>query len=233
MRIRNSLTLALVLGIMISCKNEPKTSKNAETSSEEMHKKNKATESINTADGVFRIVRNASVISWVGSKPAGDHNGQIKLKSGEMHLEDGKLKAAKFIADMTSITVIDLEGEDKIDLENHLKGNIEGKEDHFFNVKEYPESQFTLKSITPNGNMYKVYGELSIKGQSNPIEFNSKFDVGTKKTSVKLISEEFEIDRTKWGIEYMSKSVFDDLKERFINDEITLKVQLKAEKVSS
>jgi hypothetical protein len=46
--------------------------------------------------------------------------------------------------------------------------------------------------------------------------------------NLKLITKSFEIDRTKWGIEYMSKSIFDDLKERFIYDEIELKVVLKA-----
>lgn len=42
---------------------------------------------------------------------------------------------------MESINVEDLEGQDKIDLEKHLKGTVKGKE-HFFNVQKYPKAYF-------------------------------------------------------------------------------------------
>ena len=51
--------------------------------------------------------------------------------------------------------------------------------------------------------------------------------------AVKLISEEFNIDRTNWGIEFMSKSIFDDLKDKFISDDMQLQVNLKANKLNT
>ncbi len=224
------LPLLLFIFLLMSCKNEKEKSETV-IQEEKAPIEETATEISKTA-GVYKIDNNASKVIWKGSKPAGTHYGEIKIKDGEMKFNAGEMKAAKFTADMTSINVLDLEGEEKKDLENHLKGKIEGKEDHFFNVEKYPESQFVLKSITQNQKGYRIYGEMIIKGISNPVEFNSEIKFDDQNKTLKFITEEFEIDRTKWGIEFMSKSVFDDLKERFIDDEIKLKVELKAIKTS-
>ena len=45
-----------------------------------------------------------------------------------------------------------------------------------------------------------------------------------------LSTESFKINRTEWNINYASKSIFDDLKDKFVNDEIELVVKLKATK---
>jgi hypothetical protein len=47
---------------------------------------------------------------------------------------------------------------------------------------------------------------------------------------VTLTSETFTINRTQWNVNYSSKSVFDDLKDKFINDDIELKVTVTAKK---
>ncbi len=43
-------------------------------------------------------------------------------------------------------------------------------------------------------------------------------------------SEPFTIDRTKWNVNYGSKSIFDDLGDKFINDDSELKISIKAKK---
>lgn len=181
--------------------------------------------------GSYEVNNDESIIDWVGSKPAGKHNGQIKIKSGEIIFQNGRIKSGKFIIDMNTINVLDLEGDDKKDLENHLKGTVEGKENHFFNVAKYPKSQFIIKSVDKVENGHKVYGVLTIKEISNPIEFQAQLTFGSDNKTVKLISAPFKIDRTRWGIEFMSKSVFDDLKNKFISDDIQLQVKLKANKI--
>jgi hypothetical protein len=40
----------------------------------------------------------------------------------------------------------------------------------------------------------------------------------------------FKFDRTRWGINFMSKSVVDDVKDGIIYDEIGLSIKLVAEK---
>ena len=40
-------------------------------------------------------------------------------------------------------------------------------------------------------------------------------------------SEPFMINRTEWNVNYASKSVFDDLKDKFVEDNIELTVNVK------
>jgi hypothetical protein len=45
-----------------------------------------------------------------------------------------------------------------------------------------------------------------------------------------LNTEVFTINRTDWGVNYGSKSVFENLGDKFINDDIELKISIKANK---
>jgi polyisoprenoid-binding protein YceI len=227
------LYLGFVLILLsFSCKNEVKKEVEKTTKDQTIENSNEVkTDKGGNLSGEYILNSDSSVINWSGSKPAGKHNGKIKIKSGEIKFNNQDIISGKFTIDMTSITVLDLDGDEKSDLENHLKGNIPGKEDHFFNVKEYPEAVFILKSADRKNNNYSLYGELTIKGVANPVKFGATVDFSRDLKELKITTEDFEIDRTKWGIEYMSKSIFDDLKERFIYDDIGLKVIIKASKV--
>jgi|GEM_PF-3548867 len=48
---------------------------------------------------------------------------------------------------MTTINVLDLKGQEKENLENHLEGYANGKEDHFYNVNKYAEANFEIPSV--------------------------------------------------------------------------------------
>lgn len=61
-------------------------------------------------------------IVWEAAKPTGNHNGTINTSGGQIFIKDGKISGGNFTIDMTSITVLDLEGDDKASLEAHLKG---------------------------------------------------------------------------------------------------------------
>ena len=131
-----------------------------------------------------------------------------------------------FVIDMNSITVTDItEDEGKSDLEAHLKGT--GKEDgadHFFNVKTYPTGSFKLTSFDGTN----VTGDLTLKGKTKTISFPASLTISDNEVS--LESKPFEINRVDFGVNYASKSVFGDLKDKFINDEVELVVKLKAKK---
>ena len=68
-------------------------------------------------------------------------------------------------------------------------------------------------------------GNLKLKD----VENNVTFPVTMVKngTTVTLTSEAFTIDRSKWNVKYGSKSFFDNLGDKFINDEIELKLTIK------
>ena len=48
--------------------------------------------------------------------------------------------------------------------------------------------------------------------------------------AVSIVSKSFKINRVDFGVKYGSKSVFDNLKDKFINDDIELVVKAKATK---
>jgi len=54
--------------------------------------------------------------------------------------------------------------------------------------------------------------------------------VGIGKDMVEVTTPPFTIDRTQWGVNYGSKSVFDNLGDKFINDEVGITITLKAGK---
>jgi polyisoprenoid-binding protein YceI len=166
----------------------------------------------------------ASQIMWEGEKPTGKHHGTISLASGTIHLNNGAVEAGNFVIDMNSINVQDLEGDDKGNLEAHLKGTVEGKEGDFFNVKEFPTAKFEMTGIENN----VVKGNLTIKNKTNAIEFPAT--VTEEGDKMMLKSEPFEIDRTKWEVNYGSKSIFPSLGDKFINDAIKITVSVVATK---
>ncbi|HET8803972.1 MAG TPA: YceI family protein, partial [Aequorivita sp.] len=196
-----------------SCKN---AEKDAETTAEVAEATEMATE--------YTVDTAASQIMWEGSKPTGSHNGTIKLSSGTVHLNNGVVEAGNFVIDMNTINDEDLEGEQKTNLEAHLKGTAEGKEGDFFNVKEYPTAKFEMTGIENN----VVKGNLTIKNKTNAIEFPATVTMEGDKMMLK--SETFELDRTKWDVNYGSKSIFPNLGDKFINDTMKITVSLVATK---
>ena len=131
---------------------------------------------------------------------------------------------------MNSIVSTDMdEGQYKTNLENHLKGTVEGKEGDFFDVTKFPTGAFEITgSKAMEGGKTMLSGNLALKGQKHNISFPVK--VTTEGDMITIASEAFTIDRTKWGINYGSKSVFDNLGDKFINDDMELKITVQAKK---
>lgn len=176
----------------------------------------------------YKVDTANSTLYWVGSKPTGKHEGTIKLSAGSFGVKEDKIESGSFTLDMNSITVTDIEGEDKLHLENHLKGLEKEGEDHFFNVNKFPTSSFEITGVTTAEGKTTVQGNLTIKGISKNVSFPAT--LATTAEGATLTSEPFTINRTEWNVNYASKSVFDDLGDRFINDDIEIKLELKATK---
>lgn len=175
-----------------------------------------------------------SKLNWEGAKPTGTHTGTISLMEGNVTVDNGQVTGGAFVIDMNSITVTDLDGDMKANLENHLKGFAEGKEDHFFNVAKFPTGKFEIsKVVTLSGDAEAnstVYGNLTLRDMTKEIGFRAMITVSGDQVTVS--TPQFTIDRTQWGVNYGSKSVFDNLGDKFVNDEIGLKIDLKAGKLA-
>ena len=156
-----------------------------------------------------------SKVNWKAYKVTGSHEGTIALKSGFLTFNEETLTGGEFVIDMTSINCTDMEGEYKGKLEGHLKS------DDFFGVEANPTSTLVITKVKSSGkNSYKVTGDLTIKGKTNPITFD--FSVYGQKASASL-----KIDRALYDIKYGSTSFFEDLKDKAIYDEFDLNVTLE------
>ena len=207
------IALSLATLFFVSCKNEEKTTTEEPTISE------------GSVNGTFKVDA-ASTVTWIGKKLTGQHNGSIALKDGEFEVENGKITQGKFILNMNSISVLDLEGDEKLSLENHLKGTAKPEDsDHFFNVAKYPEASFEMTKFENVDGKDIMEGDLTIKGKTNQVKF--AVNLANTDGNVTLTSPEFEINRTLWDIKYGSKSFFDDLGDKYINDEISLQINIK------
>ncbi|HIB48792.1 MAG TPA: YceI family protein [Flavobacteriaceae bacterium] len=155
-----------------------------------------------------------SQIEWKGKKILGSHTGTIQLKDGYLEMDGENLVGGMFTVDMSTITVTDLEGENKGKLEGHLKSN------EFFGVENHPTSVLVINSATKDRNTYEVQANITIKGHTEPVTFDLEMGASAAQTS-------FKIDRTKFDIRYGSGSFADNLGDNAISDKFTLDVLLK------
>ncbi|WP_353779478.1 YceI family protein [Winogradskyella sp. 3972H.M.0a.05] len=169
-------------------------------------------------------VNTDSSIEWKGFKPTGSHNGTIAVESGVFTLTDGKIQSGTFIIDMNSIVVTDIPAEEEgnASLTGHLKSG------DFFNVEQFPNAAFEVTGMETKDGNAMLSGNLKLKDKQNNITF--PVTVSEQGDEISITSEKFTIDRSKWDVKYGSKSFFDDLGDKFINDDIELKINLTAKK---
>ncbi len=220
-KILNTLLLCIVILSLTACKNDAKEANTSDAEAAAVSESTSEKYTVNVAE---------SSVNWKGFKPTGTHEGHITLENGVFQINDGKLQSGTFLIDMNSITVTDLEaGDGKEDLEAHLKGTVEGKEDHFFDVKKFPTAAFEITGTESlAAGKTRLSGNLSIKGQKHNITF--PVTITNSGDDMKIVSDPFTIDRTKWNVNYGSKSIFDNLGDRFINDDMEISIQIVAKK---
>lgn len=162
-----------------------------------------------------KINTSKSEIKWVGKKVTGEHSGTIDFKDGVLSFKKNKLTGGNFTVDMNSIKVTDLSGDGKTNLEGHLKAA------DFFGTDKHPTAKLVFKSVksTKTANVYSVTADLTIKNITKPVTF----DLTVNKNSA---TSTFKVDRTKYGIEYNSGSVFSGLGDKAIYDDFDLTVNL-------
>ncbi|MGJ3233854.1 YceI family protein [Marivirga sp.] len=169
-----------------------------------------------------KVDTNSSQIAWVGKKVTGQHNGTVDIKEGALEMEDGQVMGGSFVIDMTTIDVLDLEGEYKGKLMGHLRS------DDFFSVEKYPTAKFVITSIDKSeatDATHFVAGDLTIKGITNKITFPANVTIENGKANAKA---SFALDRTKWEVRYGSGSFFDGLGDKMIYDDFELTVNLSS-----
>ena len=171
---------------------------------------------------IYKIDTTNSLVTWVGTKPTGRHNGLIRIQSGSISIleedtdradKEFSIKNAKIVIDMESVKVLDLVDDQlqREKLENHLRS------EDFFDTETHNTAEFELISFEPiendslvrEKNKYTIIdpthtmnGNLTIKGETFNIEVPVKADYRNLKFEA---SAKFNIDRTIWNINYKNE----------------------------
>ena len=167
----------------------------------------------------FKIDTTKSKVQWTGSKITEKHTGYIQVKSGNVIIEKGKLNGGHIVIDMQSITCDDIENKKYNNrLVRHLKG------EDFFNTTLHPEASLKIKrSIKKTTGDYRILAELTILGETHPVEFTLKM---LSKNKTYTSTGNITINRLEWGIRYGSGKFFAELGDRMIHDDFSLAFEL-------
>lgn len=173
------------------------------------------------AGDTHNLVPETSSVKWTGKKKVGEHYGKVKVDSGNVVFnKKGDISSAEIKIDMTEITCDDLSGEMNKKLVGHLKN------EDFFHVDKHNFAHFkTTKVEKIADSKYKLIGDMTIKGKTNPAEIIGLYTKGKKHH---VFKGQMKFDRTEYGIKYGSGNFFTDLGDKMILDEVSLDFVIKA-----
>ena len=204
--------VALVLATgLISCKGEKK--EKVEVREKVETKKVVAKNNVDVA---------TSVLNWKGTKASGEfHTGTVSFGESTLVLEDGKLTSGEFVIDMSTIKNTDIKSPKYA---AKLVGHLSNAD--FFDVTKFSTSKFVITSVKENGDKLDVTGNLTIKDVTKSITIPATVSTADGVTTFK--SDSFNVNRADFNVKYGSKSFFDNLKDKFINDLVEFSFEVKA-----
>ena len=164
-----------------------------------------------------------SIVTWVGSKPAGKHNGTINLASGKLSVESGMVSAGEFVMDMNTLASTDegMNEDNNAKLTKHLKA------DDFFDVANHSTTKFVISKVEDianhatadalklEGATHYVSGNLTLKDSTKGVGFPAIINVDEDNNVT--ANAEFSINRTDWGMHYGNDKSFGD---KFIHPQV-------------
>ena len=169
----------------------------------------------------YKVDKKASTREWEGKKVTGQHRGTISFGASTLKVEKKKISGGALTVDMTTIANTDL-GTSPMNAK--LVGHL--KSDDFFSVEKFPVSTIELKKVeAKSGTVCHFTADLTIKGITNPIEFDAEVvDSSGQLTATGVMT----INRAKFNIKYGSGSFFEGLGDKLIYDDFKLNFKLVA-----
>ncbi len=179
-------------------------------------KKEEKKNDVTIKDASLSFNTESSKITWTGTElTSKTHYGSLRLKEGNLTIQESKITSGNFIVDMWTLTVLDLEGTMALRLANHLRS------DDFFSVEKFQTAYLKVLDSTQEVNgSFTVNGELTIKEITHPIEFTiTKIDDNNYNANLTF-------DRSKYDVKFRSGTFFENLGDKLILDDIDLEVSL-------
>ena len=184
---------------------------------------------------VYNVDLAASKVDWKAFHKGGfaPRWGTLKLKSGEITVENDAVTSGEFVIDMTTLKVdpASVTEADKkpADLEAHLKNA------DFFDVEKQPTSDFKITAVADlAGELPKdavaganktISGNLTLLGKTLNFSFPAKVTVAEGKASIEA---KFTVNRADWGIKFGTDET--DPAEWMISKDIEIGINVTASK---
>ncbi|MEP0369108.1 MAG: YceI family protein [Cyclobacteriaceae bacterium] len=190
----------------------------------------------------LNIHLNESVITWIGSKPTGQHDGTMGISEGYGIFHADELVGGEVQIDISSLRVMDIADKEKNEkLTAHLLSS------DFFDENAFPTGLFQITKITPYDSTFQIddkvefpskfkpeeassfivqnpshviIGNLTLRGKTNGISFPALVIKTDSQTSIEA---KFNIDRTRWGLSHNDEaSIVDKAKDKFIYNTVNV-----------
>jgi len=168
----------------------------------------------------YKLQPQLSTLGWEGKAVTHGHNGTMQFTSGDLLVNGSQVVGGTVTVDMKTLKATDI-----TDADNHAKFVGHMTSDDFFGVAKYPTSTFKITSVKPiagakaDGDNATITGDMTIKGVTQSVSFPAKVGV---KNGTAAASGKVTIDRTKFGLKYGSKTFFDSIGDKAINDTFDL-----------
>jgi polyisoprenoid-binding protein YceI len=141
------------------------------------------------AADALKLDAKKSKIEFVGKKTGGQHSGGFKKFTAEARVDIEKPTEGTLEIEIDATSIFS----DDEKLTNHLKN------DDFFDIRKYPKIIFKSKKIETKDEKATMIAELTMLGET--VEIEVPVEAEMQDSSIK-INAAFEIDRTKWGMDY-------------------------------
>lgn len=204
------VVVLIVLAILVFKNNQQK--KEVQEFRNQIQETAQQSELTTLVDNSYQININESQLRWTGRTALKSHYGTIDIVDGTI---DIKNEALQGIVTLNMNTITSEVGDG---LDSHLKN------EDFFDVINHPESVIAINRYE-NG-ILDI--DLTIKQITNTIQIPA---LVSQEGEILTINGKAEIDRTLWGIEYSSGSIFDDLGDSAINDNFEIEFDLVANQI--
>ena len=242
--LKSTLALSLLAVFAVACGSKSNTVETSEA------------KEVASADDATAITVNTqnSMVTWIGSKPTGKHNGSITIADGEIMVNNSEIVGGNFTIDITSLKALDME--EGTDGYNNLVGHLMSPD--FFDAENHPTATFEVTEVKPfsaanlsadkdeydsenkpaalsevmvENPTHFISGNLTMRGTTKNITFPAHVEMNNGVIKAKA---NFNIDRTAWGLSYNTEANFvDQAKDKMIYDTVNVGFELEAGNASA
>ena len=242
--LKSTLALSLLAVFAVACGSKSNTVETSEA------------KEVASADDATAITVNTqnSMVTWIGSKPTGKHNGSISIADGEVMVNNSEIVGGNFTIDITSLKALDME--EGTDGYNNLVGHLMSPD--FFDAENHPTATFEVTEVKPfsaanlsadkdeydsenkpaalsevmvENPTHFISGNLTMRGTTKNITFPAHVEMNNGVIKAKA---NFNIDRTAWGLSYNTEANFvDQAKDKMIYDTVNVGFELEAGNTSA